>query len=125
MRFFRQIIRIFLLCCLGDLISIFLPFPFPGSVLALIFLFFCLTTKTIRPDQVDLICDFLLRNMSFIFLPSTVSLVSYLDILTPVLWKFLTVCIISTAATFLSTAFSASLTMYLSKKLSERKTKIE
>ncbi len=117
MRFFRQIIRIFLLCCIGDLLSLFLPFPFPGSVLALIFLFLCLVTKLISPEQVNIVCDFLLKNMAFVFLPSTVSIISYLDIITPVLWKFLLVCIATTVITFFCTAYSVKLTVFIMRKI--------
>ncbi|MBQ7959891.1 MAG: CidA/LrgA family protein [Clostridia bacterium] len=116
MKLFRQIIRVFLICCIGDLVSMVLPFPFPGSVLALIFLFLCFVTKIIKPEQVSIICNFLLKNMTFVFLPSTVSIISYVDVLTPVIWKFLFICIITTVITFFCTAYSVKLTIFLMNK---------
>lgn len=105
--------RIFLLCCIGDLISVMLPFPFPGNVIALILLFLLLLFKLVNPQQINIVADFLLKHMAFVFLPSTVSIISYLDILSNILWKFLLVCCLSTILTFFCTAYSVKLTLYL------------
>ncbi len=113
MRFFRQIMRLFMLCCVGDLISFMLPFPFPGSVIALILLFLCLVFKLIKVEQVNIISDFLLKNMSFIFLPATVSIISYVGVFQNILWQFLAICTITTVTTFLCTAYAVKLTIYL------------
>ncbi|MBO5955638.1 MAG: CidA/LrgA family protein [Clostridia bacterium] len=121
MRFFRQIMRLFMLCCIGDLLSIMLPFLLPGSVIALVLLFLCLLFKVIKPEQINIICDFLLKNMAFVFLPSTVSIIAYLDVFSHILWKFLLVCIFSTIITFFSTAYSVKLTMYLMNRKKEGK----
>lgn len=116
MKIFRQIILIFILCCIGDTLSMVLPFPFPGSVLALILLFLCLVTKIIKADQINTLCDFLLKNMAIVFLPSTVSIISYIDVIVPVLWKFLFICTITTIITFFCTAYSVKLTTFLMNK---------
>lgn len=116
MSFFRQIIRIFSLCCIGDLVSLILPFPIPGSVIALILLFLLLLFKVIRPQQINIVADFLLKNMAFVFVPSTVSIIAYLDVFSNILWKFLLICCITTVFTFYCTAYSVKLSMYLLNK---------
>ncbi len=120
MRFFRQIMRIFLLCCIGDLISAMLPFSFPGNVIALILLFLLLLFKAINPEQINIVADFLLKNMAFVFLPSTVSIIAYLDFFSNILWKFLLICCITTAFTFYCTAYSVKLTIYLLNRRSNK-----
>ena len=114
--FFRQIIRIFSLCLIGDVVSFMLPFPFPGSVIALILLFLLLLFKAIKPQQINIVADFLLKNMAFVFIPSTVSIVAYLDVFSNILWKFLLICCITTLFTFYCTAYSVKLAMYLLNK---------
>lgn len=112
MKFFRQIMRIFLLCCIGDLISAMFPFPFPGNVIALILLFLLLVFKLVSPEQITIVADFLLKHMAFIFLPSTVSIVAYWNVLGNILWEFLLICCVTTVFTFFCTAFSVKLTLY-------------
>lgn len=121
MRFFRQIMRLFMLCCIGDLISVMLPFPFPGSVIALILLFLCLILKLIKVEQINIISDFLLKNMSFVFLPATVSIISHVGVLKSIIGPFLFICIITTLITFFCTAYAVKLTIFLMKKFGEDK----
>jgi holin-like protein len=116
MKLFTQVILIFLLCYIGDIISLMLPFPFPGSVLALILLFLLLLFKVLNPEQINLFSDFLLKHMSLVFVPSTVSIIAYLDVFSSILWKFLIVCCITTVFTFYCTAYTVKLTMYLLNK---------
>ncbi len=116
MRLFGQIIRLFTLCCIGDLISMLLPFPFPGSVIALILLFLLLVSGLIKTDQINPLSDFLLKNMSFVFLPSTVSIISYIDVFKNIIWQFLFICILTTVITFFATAYAVKFTVYLMNK---------
>ncbi len=120
MVFFKQVFLLFLVCCIGEIISLFLPFPMPGSVIALIILFICLLIKTIRPAQIDTVCNFLLGNMSFIFIPSTVSILAYVDVFKNILWQFLFICIATTIITFFATAYAVKLTMYLLSKKGDK-----
>lgn len=122
MRFFRQIMRLFMLCCIGDILSTMLPFPFPGSVIALILLFLCLVFKLIKVEQINIISDFLLKNMSFVFLPATVSIISYVDVFRSILWQFLIICTVTTVITFFCTAYAVKFTLYLMNKTQEDKT---
>lgn len=116
MNLFVQIIRLFTLCCIGDVISLMLPFPFPGSVIALILLFLLLVSGSIKTEQINTLSDFLLKNMSFVFLPSTVSIIAYIDVFKSIIWQFLFICIITTVITFFATAYAVKFTVYLMNK---------
>lgn len=116
MKLLEQVLRIFLLCVLGEVIAGFLTIPFPGSVMAMILLFLCLLFRLIKIEQIDTVSDFLLKNMPLLFIPSTVSFISYLDVLQGVMFKFLFICIITTVITFFCTAYSVKLTMYIIDK---------
>lgn len=116
MKIFKQIIILFILCCLGDIISLFLPIPFPGSVIALVLLFLCLISGLVKTQQIELLSEFLLKNMTLLFIPPTVSIVAYIDVFKGILWQFLFICIATTVITFFATAYSVKLTMYLLSK---------
>lgn len=116
MNVFKKTLVLFLLCIACDIIAMFLPFPFPGSVLAMIILFVLLVSGCIKIRQTEPVGSFLLKNMSLIFVPATVSIISYIDILKDVLWQFVFICIITTVFTFACTAYSVRLTVYLMNK---------
>ncbi len=116
MGIFKKLCLIFLICFISDMISKFLPFPFPGSVLAMILLFACLAAGWIKPNRLEPVSGFLLSNMALTFVPPTVSIISYVDVLRDVWWQFLFICIITTIITFVVTAYSVKLTIYLLNK---------
>ncbi len=117
MEIFKKSCLLFLVCIIGDVISKFLPFPFPGSVLAMIILFVCLICGAVRSDRLEPVSGFLLNNMALTLVPPTVSIISYIDILKDILWPFLFICIVTTAITFVCTAYSVKLTIYIMNKV--------
>jgi len=118
---FKKTLILFVVCFISDIIALYLPFPFPGSVLAMIITLLLLLTGFVKVRQLEPVSDFFVKNMAFVFLPSTVSIVSYLDILSSIVWEFLVVCIITTFVTFFCTAYSVKLTVYLLNKRKEKK----
>ncbi len=116
MKLLEQVLKIFIICIFGELIANVLTIPFPGSVLAMILLFLCLAFKLIRVEQIDIAADFLLKNMVLLFIPSTVSIISYVGVFEDIIFKFLFICIVTTVITFICTAYSVKLTMYIMNK---------
>ena len=82
----------------------------------MVILFSLLVLGAIRTNQLTPVSDFLLGNMSLIFVPATVSIISYVGVLKDILWQFVFVCIITTVITFAATAYSVKLTIYLMNK---------
>ena len=54
--------------------------------------------------------------MSLVFIPTTVAIISYVNILKDILWQFVFVCVITTFITFAATAYSVKLTIFLMNK---------
>ncbi len=104
-----------------DIITLYLPFPFPGSVLSMVVLFLCLLFGIFTVRDVEPVADFLLKNMALVFVPATVSIISYTNILKNIIWQFLAVCAISTVITFVCTAYAVKLTIYFMNKRKEKK----
>ncbi len=113
MSILKKFAVLFLICILCDAIVAFLPFSFPGNVLSMIVLFICLFFGLIKVRNIESAADFMLKNMSLLFIPVTASIVSYADVLKSILWQFIFICIVTTVITFVCTAYSVKLTMYL------------
>ena len=63
MKLLSKILIFFLICFGCNIISIYLPFPFPGSVLSMIVLFLCLTFGAIKLKHIDDVADFFHQKM--------------------------------------------------------------
>jgi len=79
--FIRGFLVILLFLGLGKVISAQLPIAFPGSIIALIFLFLALTTRLIKIEWVLFSANFLLKYMVILFIPISVTLLNYFDLL--------------------------------------------
>ena len=83
MKIILQIGLVLGICLLGEGVSLLLPIPFPGSVLAMIFLFILLLSGLLRPEHIKEKSDFLLKNMAFFFIPAGVGIMEYADEMLP------------------------------------------
>lgn len=117
-----QIGIVFLFCFFGEIVESMLPFAFPASVIAMVLLFLALKFRVVKPSQINQKADFLLKNMSFFFIPAGVEIMNYFSLLGTVLIPFLLICIISTILTFLSATYTVRLVQSVMDRW--RKTKI-
>ena len=121
MKYLYQLTIILVICLIGQFIAELLPFPFPGSVLALIILLILLLTKLLKPRSIKEVSEYFLNNMAFFFVPSGVALIEqYSNIKGHVLTIFL-ICIITTILTFGATAYAVMGTMKLTEKIRGKK----
>lgn len=116
MKIILQIGVVLAICLLGEGISLLLPIPFPGSVIAMILLFLLLLSGLLRPEHIRQKSDFLLQNMAFFFIPAGVGIVEYAEDLLPFLLPLLLICVITTVLTFAASAFTAKLVIHLQEK---------
>ena len=107
------------ICLLGEGISLLLPIPFPGSVIAIVLLFLLLLSRVLRPDHIRQKSDFLLQNMAFFFIPAGVGIMEYAEELLPFLLPLLLICLITTILTFAASALTATLVIHIQQKHSK------
>lgn len=64
----------------GTLISHYLPFKFPDSIIGLLILFILLNFQIIRLKWIEQAAGLLLKHMSLLFIPVAVALLGYLNV---------------------------------------------
>ncbi|WFD11651.1 CidA/LrgA family protein [Tepidibacter hydrothermalis] len=106
MKLFRQLGIVLFICILGEVISNFLSFPLPGSIIGMILLFIFLNTGIIKLSMIEDISKFLLNNLAFFFIPAGVGLISSLDILQGQWFILFFISIISTILVIFTTGFT-------------------
>ena len=121
MKIIKQVGIIFSICALSVLIEHFLPFAFPASVISLLLLLVLLLTGVVRVDHIREKSDFLLGNLGFFFIPVSVSIMNYVDLLWQHAAAFLTVCVVSMVLTYGATVWAVRLTQRLMDRGGKRK----
>lgn len=79
--FSRGFLIILLFLSVGKLLSSFLPFVFPGSIIGLILLFLSLSFRLIKVEWIMLSGSLLLKYMAVLFIPVGVGLINYLQLI--------------------------------------------
>ena len=80
---------------LSTQIIAFLQIPFPAPLLAMLLLTALLCTGIVHENQIDHICEALIEKMSMLFLPASVSMILYLDIISAELVPILIIVLVS------------------------------
>lgn len=121
MKLLLQIGIVFLICLIGEGIALILPFPFPGSVIAMILLFLLLLFGALKVEHIRQKVEFMQQNMAFFFIPAGVGIIDYFDVLQSTWLPFLLICVITTILTFAATALTVTLVMKLQRRLEKKK----
>lgn len=100
MRYIRQLGFILAFAFAGEVIARLIPGGLPASVTGLLLLLAALGFRLLRPDQIGETADFLSGIMAFFFLPAAVSMLQNLELIGPVAWRLLFICVICTFFTF-------------------------
>jgi holin-like protein len=119
MKLLLQIGVIFGLFWLSQGIEKVLPFSFPASVISMILLLVLLCTGVIKLKHIHETTDFVLTNLAFFFVPVTVTIVNYVDLIMENGVAFLVICVVSTVVTFAATAWAVQLTNRLMNRNKE------
>ena len=85
MKLYVQLTIIFTISLIGEIISDGLHLPIPGSMIGLLILFLLLQFKLLRMRHVNMVGNFLLANMTILFLPPAVGIMEKFDVIAPYL----------------------------------------
>jgi holin-like protein len=111
MKLLRQFAIIIVICFLGEVLNKLCGIPIPGNVLGMIILLFGLITKVIKLSYIEEVSEFLLKHLSFFFIPAGVGIIGAIDILRENWFPILSIVIITT----ILVAAAAGLTVQLIK----------
>jgi len=111
MKYIKQFAIVVLICLIGELIVGFLPFGFPGNIMAMILLVGLLVGKVVKEDQIKEVSDFLLEVISLFIVPVSVGIIAYFDLIRSIWFQLLLISLITLILTFASCAFTIRLTM--------------
>ncbi|HEL9644992.1 TPA: CidA/LrgA family protein [Streptococcus suis] len=100
MKLYVQFMIILIFSFLGEAISSLFHLPIPGSIIGLILLFLALEFKVIRLRHINTVGNFLLANMTILFLPAAVGIMERFDAIKSFL---LPIVLIILGAIFLNT----------------------
>ena len=108
----RSLVILYIILLLGNLISHYIPLGIPGSIWGLLLLFLGLTTRIIRLEWIYLGSSLLSRYMAVLFVPVSVGIIKYYDLLVSQ-WKILLIPnILSTFLTLFIIAFLGNYLFY-------------
>lgn len=85
MKLYVQLMIIFAISLIGEAISALFNLPVLGSIIGLIILFLALHFKILRLRHVSMVGNFLLANMTILFLPAGVGIMDKFDAIAPYL----------------------------------------
>ncbi|CAM5254727.1 Antiholin-like protein LrgA [Bacillus safensis subsp. safensis] len=105
----------------SNLISMYLLIPMPASVIGLVLLFVLLTTKIVKLEQVEQLGTSLTGLISFLFVPSGISVIQSLGVMQEVGVQVVGVIIIATIMLLAATGLFSQLLMQLSERPQKRK----
>lgn len=121
MRNWKQL-GILLACCVGgEVLSILIRHRIPGNVLGMMLLLVLLLGGRIREAQIADTSDFLLQNMTLLFLPASLGLLDIISDIRQEMLAIAAVCVLTTLCTALATAGAVHLVYRLQRKERNRK----
>ena len=120
MKILLQVALVFGIYWVSQGIEAILPVAFPASVISLLLLLILLLCGG-KVDHVREKSDFLLGNLGFFFIPVSVSIINYVDLIWQNAAAFLTVCVVSMVLTYGATAWAVHLTRRLMERGGKRK----
>ncbi|OCS87541.1 CidA/LrgA family protein [Caryophanon tenue] len=115
-KFIKIIVQIAVLCVfneLGQLIVNTFNLVLPGSIMGLILLWLCLYTKLIKVEWIETGAGFLLMYLTLFFIPTTIGVIEYPELLSAPGLYLMAAVIVSTMVTI---AIAGIVSKWLEKK---------
>lgn len=114
MKLYVQLMIIFMISLVGEGISSVFHLPVPGSIIGLVLLFLALQFKLLRLRHISMVGNFLLANMTILFLPPAVGIMDKFQVIAPYLLPIIlivlgaiviNVCVIAVVVQLIKTRF--------------------
>ena len=114
MKLYVQLMIIFMISLVGEGISSVFHLPVPCSIIGLVLLFLALQFKLLRLRHISMVGNFLLANMTILFLPPAVGIMDKFQVIAPYLLPIilivfgaivLNVCVIAVVVQLIKTRF--------------------
>lgn len=106
-RYLRAFIIIYLCLYAGIGLAALLPVTIPGSILGMLILFFLLVSRLVPVNWVKPGSLLLIRYMALLFVPISVGVMSYVDVLTAQFGPIVVSCVASTFIVLLTVGLTS------------------
>lgn len=116
MRIILQLSLLFALTLIGEAISYMLPFPFPGTLIAMLLLLFLLASGVVKEEQLAESASFFSRYMALFFVPAGVEVIENFEALRSAWIEVAAISLISLFVTFLAAAKAVELVEWISRR---------
>jgi holin-like protein len=111
MKYLKQLMIIFVISFIGEILKAVLPFPIPASIYGMVIFFVCLMTGIIKLDQVRETGKLLIEIMPVMFIPAGVELMVSWGVLKPMLLPVSVITVVSLLTVFAVTGRVAQFTI--------------
>ncbi|WP_407356299.1 CidA/LrgA family protein [Methanolobus sp. WCC5] len=98
MKYIIQFLIILAICFTGELFHTYFHLPVPGNILGMLLLLLFLLTGVIKLSMIEDVSNFMLKHLSFFFIPAAVGLITCFTILEG---KWTVLMLISVVSTFI------------------------
>ena len=95
MKIYFQFMYILLFSIIGEVLSTGLNLPIPGSIIGMVLLFLALKFRIIRLRQIYDAGQFLIENMTILFLPAGVGIMSHWDAIAKYWWQIIVITVLA------------------------------
>ncbi|KGK98853.1 murein hydrolase transporter LrgA [Methanococcoides methylutens] len=99
------------ICFMGDVIHNILNLPIPGSVLGMLVLLALLLSGVLKLSMIEDVSNFLLKHLSFFFIPAAVGLITCFSILEGKWIALLFISVVSTIIIVVVTGITVQILM--------------
>ncbi|WP_440951808.1 CidA/LrgA family protein [Methanococcoides sp. FTZ1] len=99
------------ICIAGNALHNFLNIPIPGSVLGMLLLLALLLTGILKLSMIEDVSNFLLKHLSFFFIPAAVGLITCFSVLEGKWAALLFISVVSTIIIVVVTGMTVQLLM--------------
>lgn len=116
MKYINQLLIIFLISYIGELLNYFIPLPIPGSIYGMILMFILLCTGVIKLHHIKEVSRFLIDIMPMLFIPSAVGIIAQVDQLKSIWFQIIIITIVTTVITMVVTAITSQVIIRAKKR---------